>query len=117
MRWPARDKRSIAVMVWNYHDDDVIDAGSPVELHIAGIPAGQVQVRHFRVDNDNSNAYTAWKRMGSPASPTAAQIDQLQQASELAQLGTATALAIHDGQATIQMQLPRQAVSLLTLSY
>ncbi|KQV79343.1 beta-xylosidase [Massilia sp. Root351] len=113
----SKDRRSIAVMVWNYHDDDVIDAGSPVELRIAGIPARQVQLRHYRIDQDNSNSYSAWKRMGSPVSPTAAQVAELQKASELAQLGTAETLQTPDGKATLKMQLPRQAVSLLTLSY
>lgn len=113
----SKDQHSIAVLVWNYHDDDVIDAGSPVELHIAGIPAGQVQLRHYRIDSDNSNSYTAWKRMGSPASPTAAQVAELQKASELAQLGAASTLDTPGGKATVRMQLPRQAVSLVTLRY
>jgi xylan 1,4-beta-xylosidase len=113
----TKDKHGIAVMVWNYHDDDVADAGSPVELHVAGIPAKQVQLHHYRVDNDTSNSYSAWKRMGAPASPTAAQIAELQQASELAQFGTATTRKTPDGHAVIKMQLPRQAVSLITLSY
>jgi xylan 1,4-beta-xylosidase len=113
----SRDEHNIAVMVWNYHDDDVIDAGSPVELHIEGIPARQVRLRHFRIDNDNSNSYSAWKRMGSPARPTSAQVIELQKASELAQLGGTTTLPTRDGKATVQMQLPRQAVSLVILSY
>jgi xylan 1,4-beta-xylosidase len=113
----SKGKRNIAVLVWNYHDDDRIDAGSPVELHIAGIPAKQVQMRHYRIDQDSSNSYSAWKRMGSPASPTAAQIAELRKASELAQLGKAKIMKTNKGKAVVQMQLPRQAVSLVTLSY
>lgn len=113
----SRDQHGIAVMVWNYHDDDVIDAGSPVELRIAGIPAKRVKLRHFRVDETHGNAYTAWKRMGAPANPTAAQVAALQEASELAELGPASMLDTGKGVATIKMQLPRQAVSLITLSY
>jgi xylan 1,4-beta-xylosidase len=113
----SRDKRSIAVMVWNYHDDDVIDAGSPVELSISGIPAQRVEVRHYRIDQDHSNSYTAWKRMGSPSNPTPAQVAELQKASELAQVGKTTTLKTPGGKATVKMQLPRQAVSLVTLSY
>jgi len=113
----TRDQHSIAVMVWNYHDDDVIDAGSPVELRIAGIPSKQVTLRHFRIDENTSNSYSAWQRMGSPIHPTAAQIVALQQASELALLNPATTLNTHDGKATLKMQLPRQAVSLVILSY
>jgi xylan 1,4-beta-xylosidase len=55
--------------------------------------------------------------MGSPARPTAAQVAELQKASELAQLGAPVVLETKDGTATIGMQLPRQAVSLITLSY
>ncbi|MFL6634893.1 MAG: GH39 family glycosyl hydrolase, partial [Massilia sp.] len=113
----ARDAHSVSVLVWNYHDDDIIDAGSPVELRIAGIPAKQVQLQHYRIDQDHGNSYAAWKRMGSPASPTAAQVAALQKASELAELGPASTLQATDGTATVRMQLPRQAVSLLVLTY
>ena len=113
----TRDKRSVAVMVWNYHDDDIIDAGSPVSVEIAGIPASQVTMRHYRVDVEMSNSYTAWKRMGSPANPSAAQIGQLQRASELAQMGSVKKLKVRNGNAIISMRLPRQAVSLVTLTY
>jgi xylan 1,4-beta-xylosidase len=113
----AKDAHSVAVLVWNYHDDDVIDAGSPVELRIAGIPAKQVQMRHYRIDQDHSNSYAAWKRMGSPAHPTAAQVAELRKASELAEIGPASTLQTTDGTATVRMQLPRQAVSLLLLTY
>ena len=112
----AKEAHQIAVMVWNYHDDDIIDAGSPVELLVAGIPAKQVQLRHYRIDQDHSNSYAVWKRMGAPSHPTAAQVAELQKASELAQV-EATTMATHDGAATVRMQLPRQAVSLVTLTW
>jgi xylan 1,4-beta-xylosidase len=113
----TKDPHQIAVMVWNYHDDDVLDGGSPVELHIAGIPAQKVQMREYRIDLDHSNSYDAWKRMGAPASPTAVQIAELQRASELAQMGPPTTLQAKDGTATVELRLPRQAVSLITLTY
>jgi xylan 1,4-beta-xylosidase len=102
-------------MVRNYHDDDIIDAGSPVEPHVAGIPAKQVQLRHYRIDQDHSNPYAAWKRMGSPEHPTAAQVAELQKASELAQVEART-VATHDRAATVRIRLQRQAVSLVALT-
>jgi xylan 1,4-beta-xylosidase len=113
----TKDAHQITVMVWNYHDDDILDAGSPVELRVAGIPAQKVQMRQYRIDADHSNSYSAWQRMGSPAKPTAAQIAELQRASELAQMGPPAALQTKSGIATVRMQLPRQAVSLITLTY
>ena len=113
----TRGKHQVAVMVWNYHDDDIIDAGSPVALAIAGIPARKVKMRHYRIDQEHSNSYSAWKRMGSPASPSAAQIAELQKASELGEVSAAKEMTVRDGNAIINLQLPRQAVSLITLTY
>lgn len=113
----TRDKRSMAVMVWNYHDDDIIDEGSPVSLEIRGIPAREVRMQHYRIDSTTSNSYTAWKRMGSPANPTPAQVRELQRASELAQVHRPKKLKVHNGAAVVEMRLPRQAVSLVTLTY
>ena len=56
--------------------------------------------------------------MGSPASPTAAQYAQLEAASELALLGGAPArVDVVDGRASLQIALPRQAVSLLVIEW
>jgi xylan 1,4-beta-xylosidase len=113
----TRGKRNIAVMVWNYHDDDIIDGGSPVALTIAGIPATSATLRHYRIDQEHSNSYAAWQRMGSPANPSEAQVRELQQASELALLAPPSTVKVSGNSTTIRMQLPRQAVSLVVLSY
>ncbi|SFU83102.1 GH39 family glycosyl hydrolase [Pseudoduganella namucuonensis] len=113
----TRGKRSITVMVWNYHDDDVQDAGSPVELDIAGVPASKVKLTHYRVDGQYSNSYAAWQRMGSPKAPTAKQIAELEKASQLAMLGKPSTVQVKNQRATVKMQLPRQAVSLVRLEY
>lgn len=113
----SRDAHQISVLVWNYHDDDILDPGSPVELTIAGIPAATAVLRHYRIDNEHSNSYAAWKRMGSPAQPSAAQIAELERAGALAMLGAPVSLPVKQQRATIKMQLPRQGVSLVTLSY
>jgi xylan 1,4-beta-xylosidase len=113
----SKDAHRIAVMVWNYHDDDRIDGGSPVALTVNGIPGKRAVLRHYRIDQEHSNSYAAWQRMGSPAQPSAAQVAQLIKASELTQLEKPKTLALRDHSATISMQLPRQAISLVTLSY
>ena len=113
----AKGKRRITVLVWNYHDLDVQDAGSPVALQIKGIPAKKVVMTHYRVDGQHGNSYAVWKEMGSPQTPSADQIAKLEKASQLAVLGKPTALKISGGKTTVKMQLPRQAVSLVRLDY
>ena len=106
-------------MVWNYHDDDLPAAAATVQVTIAGIPAGvkRVLLQHYRIDETHSNSYTVWKQMGSPQSPTAEQYARLRQAGQLELLNSPEWLDVRDGKVAIEMELPRQATSLLRLSW
>ena len=116
---PAR--RQLAVLVWHYHDDDVPGATADVALTFAGLPAeaATARVAHYRVDATHSNAYTLWQSLGSPVAPTKPQYTQLAAAAQLATYTGATpaTLTTADGAATLTFPLPRQAVSLLVLSW
>jgi xylan 1,4-beta-xylosidase len=76
----VRSDRGISVLTWNYHDDDVPATEAHVRLEIAGVPctATRVLVRHYRIDESHSNAWTAWKGMGSPQHPTPEQYVRLE---------------------------------------
>jgi xylan 1,4-beta-xylosidase len=107
----------ICVMTWHHHDDDVPGPSAEVELSVTGLPAvaAPVLMEHFRIDRDHSNAFEAWKRMGSPQRPTPEQYAELERSSDLALLGSPGWLRPEDGKLAIRFTLPRQAVSLLVL--
>jgi xylan 1,4-beta-xylosidase len=110
------DGNTLAVLAWHYHDDDVPGPAADIKLALEGLPvqAGTARIQHFRIDEDHSNAYAAWKRMGSPQQPTDQQYAELEKAGQLAELKDAGADAkVENGQATIEFKLPRQGVSLL----
>ncbi|WP_348263515.1 beta-xylosidase [Telmatobacter sp. DSM 110680] len=111
--------RQAAVMVWNYHDDDLSAPAATVQLTIADVPAGvkRVLLEHYRIDDSHSNAYTVWKQMGSPQSPTAKQYAELRQAGQLELLTSPQWLDVNEGKVTVAMELPRQAISLLRLQW
>jgi hypothetical protein len=113
----ALDEKRLSVIAWHYHDDDVPGPAADVQLTLAGLPEGArpTRARHFRIDEEHSNAYTAWKRMGSPQNPTSDQYLQLEKAGQLAELQPVDVARGDDGAATIRVSLPRQAVSLLVL--
>jgi len=113
----SKDKNAIAVLVWNYHDDDFKDEGSPVELKISGIPSEKVVLSHFRIDSKHSNSYEIWKKMGSPQNPTSDQITTLEKAGKLEILHHPEKVEVRNGEVYIKIQLPRQAVSLVKLTY
>ncbi|MDI1247737.1 MAG: beta-xylosidase [Lacunisphaera sp.] len=116
----ARAPHRIAVMVWHYHDDDVAGPDAAITLALAGLPAGisSAKLTHHRIDQDHSNAYAAWLRLGSPVAPDAKQYALLEQAGHLATLtGAPATVAVTAGQAALDFALPRQAVSLLVLEW
>lgn len=106
------------VLAWHYHDDDVPGREAMVELHLSGLSLreGRATVNRYLIDQQTSNAFTAWKKMGSPAQLSAEQHAQLEKVDRLAPPATRT-LRIADGRGLLRFALPRQAVSLIELSW
>jgi xylan 1,4-beta-xylosidase len=111
------DGKKLCVMVWYYHDDDLPGPLADVELSLTGLSFanGEVPLRQFQIDNDHSNSFTAWRKMGSPEKPTAAEYAALEKAGQLAAVEGTKPLQVTDGKATVKISLPRQAVSLIVL--
>ncbi|NYF79007.1 GH39 family glycosyl hydrolase [Granulicella arctica] len=115
----TKAEHEAAVMLWNYHDDDVPAVGVEVQVTITGIPptVKRVLLEHYRIDGSHSNSYTAWKEMGSPQTPTEAQYAKLKAAGQLELLGSPEWLDVSGGKITISTELPRQATSLMHLKW
>jgi xylan 1,4-beta-xylosidase len=112
------DGNRLCVLVWHYHDDDVPGEAAEVAVWLEGLPIqkGNVSLRHYRIDEERSNAYTAWRRMGSPQQPTPEQYAALKEAGALASDPPET-IKVEGGKGTVQLKLPRQAVSLLEVTW
>jgi xylan 1,4-beta-xylosidase len=107
----------IQVLLWNYHDDLVAAPASPVQLSVK-VPASfgsSVSVTHLRVDDTHGNAYAVWTSLGSPTLPTAQQQLEMQQAMAPTPLGAAQSVTVAAGTVRLNFDLPRFALSLLTL--
>lgn len=113
----SKNQHSAAVMVWHYHDDDVKAEDATIEVDLKGFPAQQVNFKHYRIDNENSNSYEVWKKMGSPENPTAEQISILEKAGQLALLTSPSYLKTTNGTLKLNFKLPRQGVSLLRFDW
>ncbi|MBL7110329.1 MAG: beta-xylosidase [Bacteroidales bacterium] len=109
----AKGEHSATIMVWNYHDDNILLPETPVTIGISGVPEGSVMLRHYRIDQDHSNAYERWKNMGSPQDPTSEQYRELEKAGQLQMMDSPQWLTVKDGMLGIHMDLPGQGVSLL----
>ena len=113
------DGNRLAVMAWHYHDDDLPGDNAWVELTLNGVPprAGDLKVTQFRIDQENSNAFTAWKKLGSPQNPTAEQYAELEKTGKLAQIDPPEEITDEGRTVTLRFTLPRQAVSLFVLEW
>jgi xylan 1,4-beta-xylosidase len=111
--------RRLSVMAWHYHDDDVPGPDAAVELLVRGLKLarGEARLQHYRIDENHSNSFAAWKRMGSPIAPNEEQYAQLEAAGKLARMEAPATVLIDKGQATLSLALPRQGVSLLVLEW
>ena len=113
----SKDQRSVCVMVWNYHDDNVTGPATPVELTINGLSKNKVQVNHYRIDQEHSNSFEKWKAIGSPQQVSADQYKALEQAGQLQEMAPPTAKAVANGKMMLTFDLPRQGVSLVQLTW
>lgn len=115
----ARTDKQLTLLMWHYHDDDVSGPVAAIDLSVSGLPAGikTPKLSHYRIDADHSNAYEVWKRLGSPLKPTTEQLAMLEKASALASVTPPTLSPIVDGKTKLNINLPRQGVSLLVLSW
>jgi xylan 1,4-beta-xylosidase len=112
------DGDKLCILLWHYHDDDLPGSDADVELSLEGLPANRrvSGMEHYVIDSDHSNAFTAWKKMGSPQQPTGGQRAALMQAGQLAKLDDVPDLQLKPGKAILRFPLPRQAVSLLVVT-
>ena len=114
----TRRGRELDVMVWNYREEDASGPGRKVSVEIGDLPASteKLEVEEFRVDGENSNSYAAWRKMGSPQSPSATQRAELEVAGGLKRIG-APKLDTSAGKCVITLELPQQSVSLLRVHW
>jgi hypothetical protein len=77
----------------------------------------RVLVRHYRIDETHSNAWTAWKAMGSPQRPTPEQYARLEAAGQLQLADSPKWVDVRAGAMKLEFSLPRQSVSLMELSW
>ena len=113
----SRDGKSVAVLVWNYHDDDLPGPPAEIELSLDGLPGAAATLTQYRVDADHSNAYEAWKRMGSPQPPSPEQYRTLEAAGRLQTLDPPHRISVAKGHAQVTVTLPRQGVALVRLAW
>jgi xylan 1,4-beta-xylosidase len=108
---------SASIMLWNYHDVNIILPETAVKILIEGIPAKKAILTHYRIDQDNSNSWETWKHMGSPQYPTPRQYAKLEKAGMLKMIQGHLKIKVREGMAALDLSMPGQAVSLIKIEW
>lgn len=114
----STDGSQLQILIWHYHDDLVPADPEPVTVAVQ-VPewlGSRVRVRHQRVDEAHGDAFVVWQKQGSPASPSPAQRSELLAAMAKLELEPERTVRVVSGVASLAFELPRFAVSLLTLT-
>lgn len=111
------DEDRVHVLVWHYHDDDLPKPEADVSLKVAGISGygSKIRIHHHRVDNEHSNSYTMWLKMGSPQSPSQEQDMKLKESGQLQMIETSKEVEIDRGILEMKLTLPIHGLSLIAV--
>jgi len=110
--------RSIEIMIYCHHDDWDIKDEYEVELEVVNVPfdSSKVQLRHYRLDREHSNAYAEWVRQGRPDYPTEGQRRAIKAREGLELYEPISEVLLFNKTFRKNITLPVHSVSLLILS-
>ncbi|HEX6224256.1 MAG TPA: beta-xylosidase [Chryseolinea sp.] len=111
------DGNRVSIMVWNYHDLNIVSPQVSVDIVVKGIDAEKVSVRQYRIDQENSNSYEAWKKMGSPQTVDDAQYAKLEESDMLKMIEGPSDQRVENKEVVISTPMEGQAVSLFVIEW
>jgi xylan 1,4-beta-xylosidase len=119
MVWRCVRRPGVSLLAWNYHDADLPAGPAQIRMILSGAPgsAHRVLVRHYRIDGDRSNAWTAWKAAGSPQHPSADLYAKLEAAGRLQMMASPHWVEAKNGSVTLAFTLPGPAVPLIQVDW
>ena len=110
------DASTLSILIYNHHDNWDINTPYEINLKVDNLEQSSVRLRHYRIDQSHSNAYSEWVKQDKPMYPTAQQREAIKAREGLEQVEAEQTLAIQDGKLTLRLTLPVHGISLLTLS-
>ena len=112
------DSKKITIVVTNFQNSRIFNDGQsyPVSLNITQPwrPGTKVSVIHWRIDNDHSNSYSVFKKLGSPKLPNPLEVDAIKERMDLELLVPSKQTTAKE-LSEIKFDLPCNAVSLIEI--
>lgn len=112
-----KDNSSVEIMFWNFDENPKAKGEKDVTLEVNNIPfdTETVQMEHYRIDEEYSNSYTAWKNVGSPQDSTQEWLQTIKRKENLEQIEFVRNWGLERTTFRKEFRLPIPSVSLVIL--
>ena len=102
-------------MIYSHCNDIDKKEDKEITLTVSGLGDGKVNVEHYRIDAEHSNAYAEWLRQGSPLFPEGEQYDAIKKRDGLEKFSEDASLDTAGGNVEIKFTMPTHGVSYLVI--
>ncbi len=109
----TRGPGGLNILVWNYSDALDSVPPTPITLALRNLPHTALHMQRKLVDTTHSNAYTAWKQIGSPDQPNLNERHLLNNAAQVQIVQNTTLPPTNSGLRSLTFTLQRNAVTLI----
>ncbi|MBA3942995.1 MAG: glycoside hydrolase [Herpetosiphonaceae bacterium] len=110
---------SVAILVWRHADDQHLTDQTEIDvaLRIERLPfeGNSVHIRHWRIDGQHSNSYSAWQAAGAPQDPSPGQLHAIRERQGLELYEPDRVEPLRDGSLVLHVRLPLPSVALIEL--
>ena len=108
----------LSLMIWYQADEWWQNGVCQIEININHLPFnGPGILKHYRIDNEHSNSYSAWIEQGRPQTPDIHQVEQIKSRQGLELVREPQHLNIDSsGMIKLSFQLPLFSTSLIQIS-
>ena len=103
------------VVIYSHCNDIDKKEDKEITLTVSGLGDGKVNVEHYRIDAEHSNAYAEWLRQGSPLFPEGEQYDAIKKRDGLEKFSEDASLDTAGGNVEIKFTMPTHGVSYLVI--
>ena len=107
----TKQNDEVTIVAYNHQVIDEPIANQSISLTLLNHTFSRAEL--FLVDEMQGNAYSAWKKMGSPLYPTAAEITELQETAQMQPI--CLLVANQSGNTVTTFSLPEHSVAFIRL--
>ncbi|MFZ5518491.1 MAG: GH39 family glycosyl hydrolase [Candidatus Zhuqueibacterota bacterium] len=107
----------IEVALWNFDETQANSSPAGILLRVVRLPQHlkRAAIRRYQIDAQHSNAYSAWKEMGSPQYPTDSELAALRSRQNLELIEEVHSVEVRQGNLEYSLTLPACSVCVVQI--